>query len=187
MKGIPDFDENGNLPPACYDVTLNEIKKHFVDNFPDSKTRKSRFDCFVKFYKKLLINVKSCVQIWINGSFVQNKLNPNDIDFVILLDNDKFKYNSFEGFYLKNEFEFKTLLRDEFTLLKEENNLKGIYESDYFKYGCDFFLLSINNNQNENDKCLFNYWFNFWGHDRNHNKKGFLLLNVDYEVDLNGI
>ncbi len=41
-KGIPEFNEKGNLPHKCYEVTLEEIKEKFVDNFPNSKTRASR-------------------------------------------------------------------------------------------------------------------------------------------------
>lgn len=37
---VPNFDENGNLPLKCYEVTLDEIKEKFVDAFPNSKTRK---------------------------------------------------------------------------------------------------------------------------------------------------
>ena len=56
---VPNFDENGNLPLKCYEVTLDEIKEKFVDAFPNSKTRKSRFKCFLDFVKDLRKNVKS--------------------------------------------------------------------------------------------------------------------------------
>lgn len=82
-KGILEFQDNGYLPHKCYEVTLDEIKEKLVDNFPDSKTRQSRFDCFLTFYKELLTNVKSCIRLLIDGSFVENKNNPNDVDFVM--------------------------------------------------------------------------------------------------------
>ena len=50
---VPNFDENGNLPLKCYEVTLDEIKEKFVDAFPNSKTRKSRFECFLDFIEDL--------------------------------------------------------------------------------------------------------------------------------------
>ena len=55
---VPNFDENGNLPLKCYEVTLDEIKEKFVDAFPNSKTRKSR-QMFLDFVKDLRKNVKS--------------------------------------------------------------------------------------------------------------------------------
>ena len=90
--GIPEFQENGYLPHKCYEVTLDEIKEKLVDNFPNSQTRQSRFECFMKFYKELLENVKSCIRILIDGSFVENNPNPNDIDVLnISLDNIRLK------------------------------------------------------------------------------------------------
>lgn len=57
-ENIFKFNELGLLPPGCHEVTLIDIKTFFVDNFPESKTRQSRFDCFIIFYKDLLKNVK---------------------------------------------------------------------------------------------------------------------------------
>lgn len=45
---VPNFDENGNLPLKCYEVTLDEIKEKFVDAFPNSKNKKS-FQMFFGF------------------------------------------------------------------------------------------------------------------------------------------
>ena len=42
-KGMPDFDSSGNLPPKCWEVTLEDIKENLVDNFSYSTTRTSRF------------------------------------------------------------------------------------------------------------------------------------------------
>lgn len=44
----------------------------------------------MRFYKDLLKNVKSCIRLLIDGSFVENKVNPNDIDFVIIIDSTKY-------------------------------------------------------------------------------------------------
>ena len=61
-KNVFEFNESGLLPQGCHEITLEEIKKYFVDNFPESTTRQSRFDCFMRFYKDLLKNVKSCIR-----------------------------------------------------------------------------------------------------------------------------
>ena len=86
----------------------------------------------MRFYKDLLKNVKSCIRLLIDGSFVENKVNPNDIDFVIIIDSTK--YNDYERFYIENEFNFKNLLRDEFNQLKEQENYYLMYDSDFFNF-----------------------------------------------------
>lgn len=187
-KGIPNFNEQGKLPYKCYEVTLVEIKEHFVDKFPNSKTRQSRFDCFMRFYRELLINVKSCIRILIDGSFVENECNPNDVDFVIVL--DSLKYDDFERVYLHTEFLFKDLMREEFKKLKEQNNFDLMYGSDFFNYGCDFFPLVVEEKSSKDYSTYLrakNRWIRQWSHDRKNIEKGFLNLKVDYEEDLNGI
>lgn len=187
-KNVFEFNESGLLPKGCHEITLEEIKKYFVDNFPESTTRQSRFDCFMRFYKDLLKNVKSCIRLLIDGSFVENKVNPNDIDFVIVI--DATKYNDYERFYIENEFNFKNLLRDEFNQLKEQENHDLMYDSDFFNYGCDFFpLVKFDKNSEEYSdyKYLKGYWEKQWGHNRGNIEKGFLNINVNYEDDFDGI
>ena len=190
-KGIPNFDDNGYLPHKCYEVTLEDIKEKLVDNFPNSKTRKSRFECFLKFYNELIKNVKSCTTFLIDGSFVTNKVNPRDVDFTVTIDTSKLTNNELQ--YLNKKLHEKTEIRKEFKyyekyvtqgMIKEES----LYNLKFYKMGCDFFYIEkYPMNHQLFKKYLENKeeWIEFWGHDRNENKKGFLKLIVDYEGDLN--
>ena len=188
-KGIPEFQENGYLPHKCYEVTLDDIKEKLVDNFPDSKTRQSRFDCFMEFYEELLKNVKSCIRILINGSFVSNEINPYDVDFVIILDGNSLTED--ESNYLIEKVIYKKELRKEYDNLKErvkkgEIDYPSLYELGLYEYGCDFFpVLKYYPNQIEYVDYLQRkiYWIKFWGHSREQYPKGFLNLKVNYEED----
>lgn len=188
-KGIPEFDEQGNLPHKCYEVTLEEIKEKLVDNFPDSNTRQSRFECFMAFYNDLLSNVKSCVRLLIDGSFVTNKKNPRDVDFVIIV--DSLKLTKSEKFYLEDILAKKDNLKREF--LRYENFVKrgmlhesSLYNLEFYKMGCDFFQVVKYDTSHfmhteyikERDE-----WISWWGHQRNGIEKGFLNLPVDYGGD----
>ena len=189
-KGIPEFNEHGNLPHKCYEVTLEEIKEKLVDNFPNSKTRASRFECFLKFYNELTENVKSCIRLLIDGSFVTNKNDPWDVDFVIIV--DSLKLTQSEKNYLKDILSEKKILKQEF--LQYENFVKlgmlhesSLYNLRFYKMGCDFFQVV------KYDSSHFLYgeyiqerddWISWWGHQRNGDKKGFLNLPVKYGGDL---
>ncbi|WP_407379000.1 DUF6932 family protein [Methanobrevibacter sp.] len=135
VSGIPDFDEYGNLPYACYEVSLDEIEEHFVKNFPDSDSRKSRFECFLRFYNDLIRNVKSGVSILIDGSFVENKNNPCDVDLVIIIDSERL--NDFEFNYLINELKYNEIIKQEYLYLKKQVNgglgLKRMFYSVIYK------------------------------------------------------
>jgi hypothetical protein len=87
---IPDFDENGLLPPRDYELTLTQLKESMLvvgsnklPNWDDS------------WRLKLVENLSvMCRQLWqvgiheifVNGSFVEDKDHPNDIDGYFVCD-----------------------------------------------------------------------------------------------------
>ncbi len=75
------------LPPSLKKMTLGELKQICVDDFPSSKTRKNLFDQLVIIIKEL--NNKTIKgDIWIDGSFLTQKIDPNDIDILLYISND---------------------------------------------------------------------------------------------------
>lgn len=166
-------------------MTLDDIKEHLVDNFPYSTTRSSRFQCFLRFINELTTNVKSCTRLLINGSFVTKKVNPYDVDFIIVIDSTKL--TRIEDNYLNSLISIKNQLRAEYDNYKEmyQNGLipkERLYRLGLFNYGCDFFRL----NKLDNNHPLYqnylddkNYWIDWWSHDRYNNPKGFLDLKID--------
>lgn len=81
------FDEYGYLTP--YDITeidITALKKHFVDAFPNSKTRSWIFDNYLSYVYRFQDEIFPIFEQWINGSFVTKKENPKDIDLVTFLD-----------------------------------------------------------------------------------------------------
>lgn len=190
-ENVLEFNEKGLLPPGCHEITLHEIKSIFVDGFSDSQTRQSRYECFLKMYKELLFNVKSCISLLIDGSFVTNKLNPYDIDLVIVVDYSKL--TEYEAFYLNNIYEYKKKLRIEYDNIKDEVDqgkisYSKLYDLELYRLGCDFFILPEYPQSHElydNYINQLNYWIGWWGKTRDNSPKGFLNLIVDYGVDLN--
>lgn len=82
MPTIPEFDDNGNLPPGIYEVSLQDIEKHFTW----TDRRKKLFEGLRAAIENLTgANVK---RVWIDGSFVTSKDDPNDIDGCWQADND---------------------------------------------------------------------------------------------------
>lgn len=81
------FDIRGNLQPYQKNKTsLEKVEELFVINFPKSETRIDIFKNFEQYLTDFQAEISNNFEVWINGSFVSNKLNPKDIDFVILLD-----------------------------------------------------------------------------------------------------
>ena len=83
---LPEFDLNGLLPAGDYQLTLAELRDsmlvHGRKNPPsptwDSEWRKKLVDNLEVMAKQLwTVGVE---KIFVNGSFVENKDHPNDID-----------------------------------------------------------------------------------------------------------
>ena len=83
-----EFDRQGYLKPyEKIGMTLEEFQVFFVDNFPQSKTRALIFEQYLQFIEDFKQNITLEFEHWLDGSFLTQKLHPNDLDFVMLLDN----------------------------------------------------------------------------------------------------
>lgn len=86
MNKIPNFNDRGLLPPEDYEVTFGELRNSILVNGPGPK-KNSSWDS--KWRLKLIANCEILVnqlyqtgitEIFMNGSFVEEKDHPNDID-----------------------------------------------------------------------------------------------------------
>ena len=74
MSSIPPFDEQGNLPPGVYWADWEEFKERFGTTLH----RQRLIEGLTKAMEQL--KAAGCRAIYINGSFVTDKLKPNDFD-----------------------------------------------------------------------------------------------------------
>lgn len=76
---IPDFDKRGNLPPGIYEVTFSEVIQHFGGSISLKRSSLTKnlkeFVNFAKLY---------ALKIYIDGSYVTNRLSPSDVDLLVI-------------------------------------------------------------------------------------------------------
>jgi len=77
---IPDFDEHGYLPQGLHAATLAEVEERFARG---SEIRAAQFESIVW----LIDAATNCDvrRIVINGSYVTDVSEPNDVDCVLLI------------------------------------------------------------------------------------------------------
>ncbi|WP_028525393.1 DUF6932 family protein [Runella limosa] len=81
------FDQYGHLFP--YEVVptdFDTFETVFVKNFPSTSKRHQWFKNYVTYVDELKHLLGTGFTQWIDGSFVSQKFNPNDIDFVTFID-----------------------------------------------------------------------------------------------------
>lgn len=141
---IPPFNEAGNLPPGVYHVLLEDIEKRFTW----TEKRKKLFQGLVN----AALNLASAgvLLLYIDGSFITNKEEPNDID----------------GCWVWHPRVDSNLLDDVFKDRKHpREKMKAKYGVDFLVHGYDL----------GNDGQPIEGWFQI---DEDENEKGILLLNL---------
>jgi hypothetical protein len=95
VTGISDKPEFPPLlPGGFHPMTINEVIDLCVKKFPLSTTRQQIVDGLSLIIERLTIE-GIVGEIWIDGSFVTEKIDPEDVDFVVRVESDF--YDSTKG------------------------------------------------------------------------------------------
>lgn len=81
---IPDFNEDGLLPPGLYPTDLDGFRERFAV-FDQSDRRLRIFSQFKRLFEDAL-KIRFISRVIVGGSFVTAKAEPNDFDCILVLD-----------------------------------------------------------------------------------------------------
>src|SRR5436309_1545685 len=76
---LPPFDEYGNLPPGINIGTLEEIAQRFGTGSEERQVEIKELFRFIECARSV-----GARRLIINGSFLTDKVAPNDVDIVVL-------------------------------------------------------------------------------------------------------
>lgn len=160
------FDQKGFLQPDTnLPCDLGEMRRIFVDGFPHSDVRLVLFGNFLEYCRDLMKTTGTeALVVWVGGSFVTQKVKPNDVDVVVFLE---------------------TSIIDRF-----ESELKAAFKfpASKTKYNVDAYVVRVYPESDRNFALTQSDrldWLNFWTKtDPNRagisHKKGFLETTVRY-------
>ena len=63
-------------------MTLIEVRQLCVDNFPNSETREPVMNG-LEYVVYRLTEAGICGDLWVDGSFLTEKIDPNDVDLLL--------------------------------------------------------------------------------------------------------
>ena len=89
---LPEFNDEGNLPPGVYRVTLAHVLEHFGQG---SVQRSVVADRLSRLYQ-LAISTGHLARFVVFGSFVTSEPDPNDVDVILLME-DSFDLTAVTG------------------------------------------------------------------------------------------
>jgi hypothetical protein len=70
------------LSPGFHYMTVSEMRKRYVEAFPLSSTRVAIMDSLIAITARL-VNSWVVGELWVDGSFVTEKIDPEDADIVL--------------------------------------------------------------------------------------------------------
>ena len=150
MPPKPDFPPL--LPEGLHAKALEDLQSLCVNNFPLSSSR-PRLMSGLRMLVRALSEAGVHADLWIDGSFLTLKLNPEDIDVVLCMgDNEE-----------PTETQKELLLRLRSTKPSNENYARA-------QYGCDFYF---------SPQSRRAYWRRWYGHDRKGNPKGIAAVRIN--------
>jgi hypothetical protein len=81
---LPPFDDNGHLPPGIHHCTMEEVAERFGHGSPEREVEIKELLLFFEWARR-----SGARRLIVNGSFVTDKVEPNDVDLVLLPDPDQ--------------------------------------------------------------------------------------------------
>lgn len=147
------------LEPGFHDLGVDGIRRCCVERFPQSITRSRIMENLVDLIE-LIQKERMRGQLWIDGSFLTEKLNPDDVDMVLVV--------------LGSDFD--KMDHDQKKFLNWFNNTPL-----YQRYRCDNYLFVRQENL-ATGEYLYAYWLKQFGFSRGGEMKGLALVKIPFLV-----
>ena len=126
-----------------YDVSFADIGSRLrpllVDSFPVSEHRRKMWRKLCKLFE-VISGVSFITEVWLDGSFVCRKAEPNDVDMVVIFCSPD---------------RHSCPQPEKLTFLRLKNKAEMLSQ-----YGCDMYFVSRNDNKEQE------YWKNEFGYSR---------------------
>jgi hypothetical protein len=164
------FLEGGNLFPGIHEYSLEDFEKQFINDFTTSETRKPLFHKFCRWLNELL-EVLPPRYIWLDGSYLTIKTNPNDIDLVV--------------FYRPEDIpndEVAKKLMHLINVASRENSLDA-----YLSLIFDHLHPNQLANFDSQSKIMKTYWMGQFGFDRQQKPKGIIEFSQEEFQKIGGV
>lgn len=114
------------LPPGSHDFTMARLRRIGVDLFPRSIIRGQIFEGFEKIVCAMVQVAIQC-ELVIDGSFLTEEIEPDDIDFAVCIETDIYERCS------NQQLELLHWIRDDFTI--KATHLSDCYLSVQYAIG----------------------------------------------------
>lgn len=136
------FDIRGNLKPyEVIQVSMEVFQDTFVNAFDEESARQELFEYYNQYMKDLSGLITRDFFQWIDGSYISNKVKPNDIDLITVIDYRDYEENQdilereFASFAGRKKYQVDGYILANYP----ENHKKHIFTKSDLLYGRNLF------------------------------------------------
>lgn len=122
-----EFGSRGYIqPPVKHELSIEEFKQFFVDQFPSSQTRRNLFEGYLRYTRDFREVITPNFIQWIGGSFTTKKIHPRDIDMLTIIAHETYEAHEY---VIENRFRRGT--KDQYGV---DAYIIASYTNDHPKY-----------------------------------------------------
>ena len=158
MPPVAPPDYPSMFPLGFHHLTMGDVEQVCVDLFPLSTSRAAIFDGLGVFVEMLeAADVPG--QLWIDGGFLTEKIDPKDVDVILKVDGEI--YNS--------------------GTLEQRQAIDWVNANQKLTLRCDSYALMqypVGHFLHDEGLWWYSYWHKQWGFSREDNPKGIVVLTL---------
>jgi len=143
-----------------HDLTDLEIEQYCVSPFSGSNRRQLLYCNFIQLlnqYREFNKQYECFSEVWVDGSFTTEKINPDDIDILVVVD-------------------YKVVNSIPVML---QGTVSSLIDRIYIKQNLNIDVLTLwQNNPDQSYDSQRSYWRGWFGYDRNENPKGLVRVSL---------
>jgi hypothetical protein len=159
MAGATKQEYPPLLPVGFHEMDLTAVRRLCVARFPDSITRNSIMEKLEEVLSLIQQNGMRG-EVWIDGSFTTEKLNPDDVDLILVTEAKD--HQSFDD--------------------DQRNFFKWFSETSlYDRFRCDNYTMIKDASHPKNEWTLA-YWLRQFGFSRGNQMKGLAVVKLPFLV-----
>jgi uncharacterized protein DUF6932 len=153
----PDFP--CMFPVGFHRLSVADVEQVCVDLFPISNTRRPIMDGLAQFLQRVL-DAKILGEMWTNGSFLTEKIDPSDVDIIVRIDAD--------AIYDHGTAEQRDAI--DWVIANQKATLK-----------CDSYVLMeypAGHPLHVEGQWWYSWWHRQWGFSREDDPKGIVVISL---------
>lgn len=147
------------FPLGFHHLWIADVERVCVEFFPLSTTRGLIMDGLTQFVQRL-VDAKITGEIWVDGSFLTDKIDPKDVDIVVRIDGDAI-YDSGTS--------------------EQRDAIDWVIDNQKATLRCDSYVLMeypVGHPLYDDGKWWHSYWHRQWGFSRDDDPKGIVVISL---------